>query len=297
MALPAFPPAARARREEGFLRARDGLELYWQRYRPEEPRATVAVLPGGGDHSGRYPGLTAALVAAGLEVALLDFRGHGRSGGRRWHVERFDDYLGDLDVFLEMVRAEAGGRRLFLVGHSQGGLIAASWGLDPGRPVAGVVLSSPYFRLAFEPPRLKVAVARALEAVWPSLPVPAGLDLADLTSDAEMQRWTAEDPLYGRKTTPRWFRESTRAQEEVRRHAAEFAHPLLVLLGEADPIADPAAGRAFCAAAASRDKRLQTYPGLRHEVFNEVGRDRPLDDTAAWISARVTSSEYHRHGS
>lgn len=291
MAVPAFPAAAEARREEGFLRAHDGLDLYWQRYRPEGPRATVAVLHGAGDHSGRYPGLTAALIRAGLEVALLDFRGHGRSGGARWHVERFDDYLRDLDVFLQKVRAEAGGRRLFLVGHSQGGLIAALWGLDPRRPVAGVVLSSPYLRLAFEPPRLKVAVGRALEKVWPSMPIPAGLDLAGLTSDPEMQRWTAQDPLYLRKTTPRWFSESTRAQEEARRRAAEFAHPLLVLLGDADPIADPEAGRAFHSAAASRDKRLQAYPGQRHEIFNEVGRDRPLADTIAWISTRVTGSE------
>ena len=153
MTVPAFPSPAEARREEGALRARDGLDLFWQRYRPEAPRATVAVLHGGGDHSGRYPGLTAALVRAGMEVALLDFRGHGRSGGARWHVMRFEEYLEDLEVFLERVRADAAGRRLFLVGHSQGGLIAARWGLDPMRPVAGVVLSSPWLRLAFEPPR------------------------------------------------------------------------------------------------------------------------------------------------
>ncbi len=291
MAVPAFPPAAEARREDGFLRADDGVDLYWQRYRPRDPRATVVVLHGAGDHSGRYPGLTAALTRAGLEAALLDFRGHGRSGGARWHVDRFDDYLRDLDVFLGKVQAEAGGRRLFLVGHSQGGLIAALWGLDPGRPVAGVVLSSPYLRLAFEPSRLKLALARAVEKAWPSMHIPAGLDLAGLTGDPEMRRWTAEDPLYLRKTTPRWFKESTRAQEEARRRAAEFAHPLLVLLGDADPIADPDAGRAFHAAAASRDKSLQTYPGQRHEIFNEVGRDRPLADTTAWISARVTGSE------
>ena len=297
MSVPAFPPATDARRDEGFLRAPDGLDLAWQRFRPEAPRATAAVLHGGGDHSGRYPGLTAALVRAGIEVALLDFRGHGRSGGKRWHVDRFEEYLGDLDVFLEKVRAEAEGRRLFLVGHSQGGLIAALWGLDPRRPVTGVVLSSPYLRLAFEPPRLKVALGRVVGRVWPSLPVPAGLDLATLTGDPEMQRWTAEDRLYGRKTTPRWFDESTRAQEEARRRAGEFTHPLLVLLGEADPIADPAAGRAFHAAAASRDKRLLAYPGFRHEIFNEVGRDRPFADTVAWISARVTGSETDRRGS
>lgn len=297
MSVPAFPSPAEARCEEGVLRARDGLDLAWRRYAPAAPRATVAVLHGGGDHSGRYPGITAALVRAGMEVALLDFRGHGRSGGARWHVLRFGEYLDDLEVFLERVRAGASGRPLFLVGHSQGGLIAALWGLDPRRPVAGVVLSSPWLRLAFEPPRLKVAVGRLLGTVWPSLPVPAGLDLATLTGDPEMQRWTEEDPLYGRKTTPRWFDEGTAAQAEVRRRAGEFAHPLLVLLGEADAIADPAAGRAFFEAAASRDKRLLSYPGFRHEVFNEVGRERPIADTVAWISARVTASEAQGRGS
>lgn len=297
MTVPAFPSPGEARREEGVLRARDGLDLAWQRFRPQAPRATVAVLHGGGDHSGRYAGLTAALVRAGMEVALLDFRGHGRSGGARWHVRRFDEYLDDLDVFLEKVRGEAGGRGVFLVGHSQGGLIAALWGLDPRRPLAGVVLSSPYLRLAFAPPRVKVALGRVVGALWPSLPVPAGLDLAWLTSDPEMQRDTDQDPLYGRKTTPRWFDESTRAQGEALRRAGEFTHPLLVLLGEADPIADPAAGRAFHDAAASRDKRLLTYPAFRHEVFNEVGRERPIADTVAWISARVTGSEGHGLGS
>ncbi|HEU4383854.1 MAG TPA: alpha/beta hydrolase [Anaeromyxobacteraceae bacterium] len=297
MTVPAFPSPAEARREEGMLRARDGLDLAWQRYRPEAPRATVAVLHGGGDHAGRYPGITAALVRAGMEVALLDFRGHGRSGGARWHVLRFGEYLDDLEVFVKMVRADARARPLFLVGHSQGGLIAALWGLDPRRPLAGVVLSSPYLRLAFEPPRLKVAVGRVVGKVWPSLPVPAGLDLAALTSDPEMQRDTDEDPLYGRKTTPRWFDEATAAQEEVRRRAGEFAHPLLVLLGEADSIADPAAGRAFCDSAASRDKRLISYPGFRHEIYNEVGRERPIADTVAWISARVTASKASQRGS
>ena len=287
MSVPVFPSAPEARREEGVLTARDGLDLHWERYQPPGARATVAVLHGGGDHLGRYPGITAALVRAGFAVALLDFRGHGRSGGRRWHVDRFEDYLGDVDVFMDRIRADAAESRLFLVGHSQGGLIAALWGLDPRRPLAGVVLSSPYLKLAIEPPRVKVAMGLFLGRFVPWLPIAAGLDYAALTGDPEMQRWTAADPLYGTRTTPRWFTESTRAQQEALHRAGEFRHPLLTLLGGGDTIADPAAGQAFHAAAASPDKHLQVYPGFRHELYNEVGRDRPITDTVSWISARV----------
>jgi len=287
MSVPTFPGADLARRQEGFLSAADGLRLYWQRYTPASPRATVMVLHGAGDHSGRYPGLTDALVRAGHEVALLDFRGHGQSDGRRWYVDQFSDYLGDLDVFAAKVRGEAEGRPIFTVAHSQGGHIAAHWGLRSGRGVAGFVLSSPFFRLAFDPPRMKVWASLLVGRVVPFLPVDAALDLAELTSDPELQRWTAEDPLYLRKTTPRWFSESRRAQGELSRHLEAFAYPVLVMVGDADHIADPEAGKAFAAAVSSKDKSLRVWKGFRHEIFNEVGRGGPIGEAVAWISARA----------
>jgi alpha-beta hydrolase superfamily lysophospholipase len=286
MPVPAFPSAREARREEGFLAAKDGVRLYWQRFTPERPRAAVAIVPGGGDHSGRYPGLTAALVRAGFDVALVDLRGHGRSDGRRWHVHAFDDYLADVDAFLAHVRAGAGGGKVFVVAHSQGALVAARWAVDPTHGAAGFVMSSPWFRLKFAPPRLKVLAARLVGTVVPWLPVSTDLRYEDLTTDEEMQRWTKDDPLYGRHTTPRWFVEARRAQSDILRRAPAFTHPLLVLLGGADPIADGDAGRQFFDAAASRDKRLERYEGFRHELFNERERDRPIGDTVAWLSAR-----------
>ncbi len=287
MTVPSYPEATIARREDGFLRTRDGVRLYWQRYTPAGARATVAVFPGGGDHSGRYPALTTALAAAGFQVALVDFRGHGQSDGRRWHVDSFDDYLADADVFVDHVREGASGRPLFVVGHSQGGLIAGRWGLAPGREVAGFVLSSPYFRLAFEPPRAKVIGARLMNAVLPWVPLATGLRYEELTSDPELQRWTEGDPLYGKATTPRWFMESQRVQAEVSAAAARFDYPLLVLLGEADRIADPEAGRAFAARVRSSDKAVRSYPGFQHELFNERERARPIGDAVAWIAERA----------
>jgi alpha-beta hydrolase superfamily lysophospholipase len=287
MPVPTFPSTSEARHEEGFLHARDNLRLYWQRYTPPTPLATVAVAPGGGDHSGRYPGLTAALVRAGFEVELLDFRGHGQSDGRRWHIDAFSDYVGDLDVFMAHVRAGADGRRVFLVGHSQGGLIATSWALAGRREISGVVLSSPFFRLAHEPPRLKVLGGRLAGAIVPWLPIATGLRMEDLTADEDMRRWTDADPLYGRTTTPRWFDEAMRAQREILPRAPTFSHPLLVLVGEADQIADPASARAFFDAAASPDKAFASYPGFRHELFNERDAERPIAETVTWLRQRA----------
>jgi alpha-beta hydrolase superfamily lysophospholipase len=289
MPVPSYPSDDEARHEEGFLNSADHLRLFWQRYTPPAPKATVAVLPGGGDHSGRYPALTTALVRAGFQTALLDFRGHGQSDGRRWHVDAFADYLADLDAFVAKLSQDGvAGDRLFVVAHSQGALVAAMWGLSGrAKHVSGFVLSSPYFRLALKPPAAKVIGAKLMGRVIPWLPVATGLDPESLTSDPDLRRWTEHDPLYGRATTPRWFDESTRAQVEVVRRAGEWKAPFLVLAGGADRVADVETTRRFVEAATAEDKRLVVYEGFRHEIFNEVSRDRPIAEAVSWLSSRV----------
>jgi alpha-beta hydrolase superfamily lysophospholipase len=287
MAVPSFPTDAEARHEEGFLNSADHLRLFWQRYTPPSPCATVLVLHGAADHSGRFPGITAALVRAGFQVALVDFRGHGQSDGRRWHVDSFQDYIHDLDAFVAKLSQDGvAGDRLFVLGHSTGALVSALWGMTRGRHVSGFVLSSPFFDFALRPPVIKVLGAKLLRRVVPWLPISAGLEIRDLTSDEELQRWTERDPLYSRKTTPQWFDQVARALREVRQRAPEFEAPLLVVAAGADRIANVEATRRFFEAASSSDKRLVVYEGFRHEIFNEVKRDEPIREAVAWLAAR-----------
>ena len=288
--IPAFPPESDARHDEGFLHSADHLRLFWQRFTPSvgKAKATVLVLHGAGDHSGRYAGITAALVRAGFQVALLDLRGHGQSDGRRWYVDGFADYLHDLDAFVAKLSQDGiAGEQLFVVGHSQGGLISALWAIGHRGLLSGLVLSSPWFRLATPPPAAKLLAARAIGRLVPWLPIPAGLDSSQLTSDPDLQRWTDHDPLYGRKATPRWFEEAARAQLEALRRAQELATPLLVLAGGADPVADVGAERAFYDAVTVSDKKLVIYEGFRHEIFNEVRREEPIGAAVAWLSQHV----------
>lgn len=273
---------------EGFLRAKDNLRLYWREIRPAAPKASVAIVHGYAEHSGRYLEVARHLANHGYAAHAFDYRGHGQADGRRGHVDHFSEYLDDLDVFLAKVKEKTGGRKLFVLGHSHGGLMLLNGGITrPDAGVSGAVLTDPYLKLAFAPPRYLVMISGLLSKVVPWLPVKNELNVEMLTRDVAIQAAARQDPLYNHNATPRWFIESNRAQAEVRLRAAEFRWPTLLLLGKADTLADPQASRDLFPKLGAKDKELVEYDDMRHEVLNEVGRERVFGDLTRWLDARV----------
>jgi lysophospholipase len=287
---------ADGRNDEGFFSARDGVRLFWHVERPTAPAGHVAVLHGYAEHLGRHGEIMRALAGAGYAAHLMDCRGHGQSGGKRAHVDRFDAYLSDLELFLARVKQEAAGAPVFLLGHSHGALIAARYLLDHPEAVRGVVLASPYFRLRLRVSPLKILAARLVARVMPSLPMRNDLRAEDLTRDVEIQKATRADPLYQRIATPRWYTESTEAQETVMRRATEFVTPFLLLLPGADVIADAAAGREFFEHTTSKDKQQKEYPGHYHELFHEPERDAVFRDVVGWLDERARGASTRAAG-
>ncbi|MCR5416667.1 MAG: lysophospholipase [Pseudobutyrivibrio sp.] len=65
--------------------------------------------------------------------------------------------------------------------------------------------------------------------------------------------------------------------------------PLLVISGEADPVGALGEGTKAAAdalkAAGIKDVTLKLYPGDRHEILNELDRDKVYDDIYMWLDA------------
>ncbi|MBX3161203.1 MAG: alpha/beta fold hydrolase [Deltaproteobacteria bacterium] len=125
--------------EELAARTADGIALRIDRVRAVEPRRGVVVCLHAMMTDGRYFGarrersFAAALAAAGLDVFVPDFRGHGRSvpprAGSPEGDWSFDDLV-ELDL-PAIVAAVAGAARcppegLVLLGHSLGGLVTTA---------------------------------------------------------------------------------------------------------------------------------------------------------------------------
>src|SRR5262245_31465524 len=84
----------------------------------------VGIVPGLGDHSGRFERVACLLVERGFQVEGIDLPGHGRSGGVRGHVRSWKEYRDAMSAWMERLRAEHPRVRWAMLGQSMGALIA-----------------------------------------------------------------------------------------------------------------------------------------------------------------------------
>ncbi len=259
--------------------------LFVQRWRPAvPPRAWVWLLHGYMEHGGRYAELAAYLATAGLATAAVDLRGHGRSGGPRGFVAGGEDYLEDL-------RAARGADPEpalphFLLGHSNGGLIALQAALAGDMAWRGVIVTNPYLAATAPAPRLKRMVGHLAGRLWPRLALPAAISADDLTHDPEKQAAHRSDPLIFGHATAGWYRATTALQGRLlqQRHLPQ---PLLFVYSDADPVACPRHSARLAAQLQAADKTVVVRPGEAHEVLNETQRTQLFAVVAAWVQARA----------
>lgn len=270
----------------GTLTTRDKLRLFTQAWQPAHLAAIVVVAHGYAEHSGRYLHVAEYLAAQGIATFALDQRGHGHSEGERALVGRLADCVGDLAQFIGQIRAEHP-VPLFVLGHSMGGAIALRYALSYPQSVDGLITSGAFLQSAAPAPTWLRILLRLLSRVAPRLPVQP-LDAALLSRDPAVVSAYDEDPMvYRGKVKARMLDVLLSAGPAVFAQARHLTLPLLILHGGDDQIAAPEGSRRLHALAGASDKTVRIYEGCYHEIFNELERQRVLDDVAAWLRARL----------
>ncbi len=262
-------------------------QLYWQAWKPDVPKALLVIVHGFDDHSSRYAHVADYFATRGFAVYTFDQIGHGKSGGVRGHVNRFDDYVADVERFVALVKSQQPNLKTFLYGHSQGGMVALRYGIVHPDGVNGIITSGAGMLLAMPTPAWKVSLGKVLANIVPTFSMPNGIPMNGLTHDEQMLNATRDDSLRHGKATARWANEFFKAQQDILASANRFDVPLLMLHGGADPIISPDATKQFYADASSSDKHMKIYDGMLHEISNEVGREQVFADMEQWLNAHV----------
>jgi alpha-beta hydrolase superfamily lysophospholipase len=272
-----------------------GVEIVFYEWPVADPKAVIQIAHGLGEHARRYDHMAAVLNRAGFSVYADDHRGHGQTGLGQV-ASKQTKKLGNLGAggmdatykqvaeFSNLIKKENPGKPIVLIGHSWGSFIAQKIINKQSDNYDAVVLSGSALTM---PGYLATG---DFNKVWKKLPGSTGYEW--LSRDVEVQKKFVSDPLtflaaamqvLGVKNSLKMLgKPSKTVRSEL---------PILVQVGEADPIGGEYSNKALVEAyrknSGIQDIELFVYHEARHEIYNETNKDEIIQDLIDWINLRV----------
>ncbi|SMG32339.1 Lysophospholipase, alpha-beta hydrolase superfamily [Marivirga sericea] len=263
----------------------DNLSLEVQKYiQSENPEKIILIVHGLGEHAGRFQKVAEYFNENGISVIALTLRGHGNSEGKKGHAPSMEQLLTDIEYFIRYVRVDYLNAELYLYGHSMGGNIILNYlAKDQSNEITAGIATSPWIKLAFEPPKWKVNLGIWVADIIPSLIQPSGLKTEDISSIKEEVEKYENDPLIHDKVSAKLFTSITKGGEYLIHNTHKFKHTIFLAHGQMDKVISHDATAGF-----AKDSNLFTfksYPKSKHEIHNDVGFGNLMEDMRSWMNS------------
>lgn len=253
---------------------------------PQEILGVVVLCHGFGEHYRRYlPEVIPQLEKSGLAVVAYDNIGHGQSGGKRGHCPNYQTLLDILEMIIERAESLYPAKPLFLYGHSMGGNLVLNYALRRKHLIKGVIATSPYLRLAFEPPKWKMILAKTMLHIFPSITLPSGLDPEGISRIPEEVDRYKKDPLVHDKVSPMFSLPIMAAGEWAIVHSNLLNVNTLLLHGTGDQIIDYRGTEAFHENASTTTLKL--LEGGYHELHKDLCSKEMLGLINNWLAQQL----------
>jgi alpha-beta hydrolase superfamily lysophospholipase len=252
-------------------------------------RGVVVLVHGLGEHAGRYDHVARRLNDWGFSVRGYDHYGHGESGGVRGGLPTDTRLVDDLVDLLDSTRMRMDrGTPLILLGHSMGGLVAASLVAQEARPVDALVLSSP----ALDPglSTFQKLLVGVLPRIVPNLTVGNGLNPDHVCRDPRVVADYKSDPRVHDRVSARLARFIAEGGPWVLSQAPSWKVPTLLMYAGADRLVNPQGSRAFAAAAPRERVSAHCFDELYHEIFNGEDAQPVFDTLRLWLDERFPAA-------
>jgi alpha-beta hydrolase superfamily lysophospholipase len=276
-------------------KSHDELEIFAQSWQPSEqkPKAIINLVHGLGEHSGRYDEWAGFFVDEGYAVLALDYRGHGKSGGKRGHADEYMSYMRDVGLLLSKSEELFPGIPIVLYGHSLGGNLVINYAIRFNPSILALIATSPWLRLAFEPPRIKLMLASLVRSIFPSMLNSTGIPASQLAHDPEVAKKYTRDPLVHGKISVNALFAINHAGREAIGNAGRINVPFLLIHGSEDLLTSCKASQEL--AQKGNDKlTFRLWNDGYHELHNEAFKKELFRFIIQWLgeqSAQSTSKE------
>ncbi|MBL6875905.1 MAG: alpha/beta hydrolase [Chitinophagales bacterium] len=266
----------------------DETKLFGQYWKNDSAKAIVAIVHGMGEHSGRYADFVVPqLFAAGYSVIAFDQFGHGLTEGKRGHCPNYEAVLNSVENLLSKSSEYLGSNLpTFLYGHSMGGNVVSNYLLTKESHVKGAIISSPMYRLAFDPPAWKLIAGKLMRNIYPAFQERTGLDASAISRDRAAVEKYINDPLVHDKITVNFSLPFFEAGEYAIENAKAMKVPALLIHGTKDALTDYKGSEDF-AQNAGKEVSLKLYMDGYHELHNEPNKEAVLADVITWLDKQV----------
>ena len=261
----------------------DNLKLSGHSWQPdtEAPKASIVLVHGMGEHIMRYDHWAEKFVNRGYAVTGMDHRGHGRSEGKRGHIPSYESLLQDVDLLISKNLEFFPDKSVILYGHSLGGNIVLNHALTR-KNIFRYIVTSPWLRLSFKPPSIKLALAKVMKRILPGLLQSSGLNIGYISHDPEVIKAYEIDPLVHDRISVRMFLSVYIQGEWAIANAGKLDKPVLLMHGGDDKITSVDASFKF-AERAGTNVKFKIWEGLYHELHNEKNKDEVFEYISDWL--------------
>lgn len=270
--------------EELPIKISDDQQILTRWCLPESKLAgMLLVVHGLGEHSRRYAThFSEFYTGHNFGVAAFDLPGHGKSTGKRGHIENPIWLLEIIDRLIQMIQDRFPDLAIFLYGHSFGGEIALWYSLVRNPAVKGVILSAPLIGPKDPVPLSKLFLAQTMDKIFPSFTMVNGLQIELLSRDPDIVNQYRTDPLVHNKVSARTGMMIINRGNWISRHIHENRQNMLLLVGEKEAIVNPDAIHRL--AQKEPSIHLKIWPGLYHELHNEPEKLDVMNYCINWMT-------------
>ena len=266
-------------KQSNFKSSLDNKNIFYQSWTKPNPTHVLILQHGFGEHSDRYKNILDTLKDESISVYALDSRGHGRSEGKRGHVDQFQNYIDDLSDLIRIAKEEEKKQKVVLLGHSLGGVIALQYATEGFNQenLSGIIASSPGLKIKMDfEKEIKKFAAQILSSIMPSTTLDANIDLQFLSHDQSVIEAYKKDPLVHGKVSFQMGLNLFNLGSALFQKAHLISVPIFMIHGDADGITDYEGTKEFFSNLTTPNKEIKIYPGLFHEMMNELPKDKEI---------------------
>ncbi|MFW9937646.1 MAG: alpha/beta hydrolase [Candidatus Thorarchaeota archaeon] len=279
------------KRQSGNFEGRELKNLFYQCWLPDSNvKAYIVAIHDLATDSDRFEMSAEYLTENGYAVYSFDLRGHRRNtGGFPGNIDSMDHIQKDIILFMDLIRKLAEDKKIFLMGHSLGGLISIIYAIDhPGLP--GVVVSSPSLGLFLESmvdKKVAKKLAGSIAKLAPNKLIKISIDQKQLTSDLKILRKQIADKNKLNTITVKTLAEINNAMKWAIDNVSNLTCPLLIQQAGNDKLVDKEKNINFFNNVKSQDKTYKEYDGFLHDLWNEKGRAQVFQDLYIWLEKHL----------